>query len=336
MTVRVVGLGGGIGAARLWRALATTDVQLSLIVNTADDMWHLGLRICPDLDTVLYALSGRQDTERGWGVRGETWRCMDALRELDVDADDVWFNLGDTDLATHLYRTSALRRGIGLGALTGRLAAVMGVRARVLPMTEAEVATMITTEDGESLHYEQYLVRHGGDVPVRGVEYAGVVDAAPAPGVLEAIDTADVIVLGPSNPVASVLPILALPGVREAMARRRDRVVAVSPIVSGVPVDDDGERRRARSRAALLAARGVQASAAGVAGLYAGVCGRFVVDPADAAECDAVEDHGLVARTAGTLLHRDAVPGPLLDTLLAPADIIGVGMSGQQSGWSST
>lgn len=312
----IVGIGGGIGASRLWSALAAAvgPSRLTLVVNTADDLWLHGLRICPDLDTTLYALSGEQDTERGWGRRGDSYRCMDALRGL---GEHVWFNLGDLDLATHLLRTGLLAEGRSLVEVTGRLAAALGVRARVLPMTEQEVATRIETAGGATLHYEEFLVRHGAQPPVHRVRHDGLQRADPAAGVLPAIAAADVVVLGPSNPVASMAPILGLRGVREALRAAAGRVVAVSPIVSGVPIADPGEQRRAASRAALLASIGVPATAAGVAELYRDLCRRYVLDEADAPEADAVHRLGLEPVLVPTLLHSGAPARRLTDAVLA-------------------
>jgi LPPG:FO 2-phospho-L-lactate transferase len=313
--MRVVGLGGGIGAARLWCALAAVlpSEDLTLVVNTADDLWHHGLRVCPDLDTNLYALSGRQDTNRGWGVRGETWAAMDALRSLGAD---VWFNLGDRDLGTHLLRTGLLHAGHGLAEITSVLAAGMRVSVRVLPMTEAEVATRVATADGE-LHYEEFLVRHGATTPVLAVRHAGLAEARPSPGVLEAIDDADIVVLAPSNPRASIDPILGLPGVRETVRDSAADVVAVTPVVSSVPVAGTGEERRARARAALLAADGVAATATEVAARYRDLGARFVLDTADTAEYQAIHDTGMPVTVVGTLLHRGDPPGPLVNAVLA-------------------
>ncbi|MGH8931015.1 MAG: 2-phospho-L-lactate transferase CofD family protein, partial [Egibacteraceae bacterium] len=246
--MRIVGLGGGIGASRLWRALAGAVPleSLTLVVNTGDDLWYYGLRVYPDLDTTVYALAGRQDTERGWGVRGESWRCMAALRSLgQALGHEVWFNLGDTDLATHLLRTGLLREGTGLAEVTARLAAAMGVRARVLPMTEDEVTTRVEVAGGRTLHYEEFLVRHSAAPAVQRVIYEGAGRATPAPGVLDALAEADLVVLGPSNPLASIAPILAVPALRPALRARRAEIVAVSPIVAGTPITDPGEQRRA-------------------------------------------------------------------------------------------
>lgn len=313
----IVGIGGGIGASRLWAALAAAvdPARLTLVVNTADDLWLHGLRICPDLDTTLYALSGEQDRDRGWGRHGDTYRCMDALRRL---GHPVWFNLGDLDLATHLLRTGLLADGVGLVEVTGRLAAALGVRSRVLPMTEHEVTTRIETAGGATLHYEEFLVRCAAEPPVHRVRYDGMERATPAPGVLPAIAGADLVVLGPSNPVASLAPILGLPGVRDALRAVADRVVAVSPIVSGVPITDPGERRRAASRAALLASVGVPATAAGVAELYRDLCGRYVLDEADAAEIDAIRSMGMEPVAVPTLLHGGVSPQRLTDAVLVP------------------
>jgi LPPG:FO 2-phospho-L-lactate transferase len=238
----IVGLGGGIGSSRLWRVLARAvgPSSLTLIVNTAGDLRQHGLRICPDLDSTLYALSGRQDTERGWGLRDESFRCRSALRDLGGES---WFSLGDLDLATHLYRTGLLGGGATLTEVTARLATAFGVRSRVLPMTDDDVTTMISTTDGRLLPYEEYLLREQAAPGVRGVRFDGIGAARPAPGVLAAIESADLIVLGPSNPVASMLPILGLPGVTQALEQHRDRVVAVSPVVAAVPFTDETERR---------------------------------------------------------------------------------------------
>jgi LPPG:FO 2-phospho-L-lactate transferase len=287
-------LGGGVGAARLWKALARVD-ELSIVVNTADDLWRYGLRVCPDLDTVQYWLSDRADTARGWGLKGETFRAMETLRSL---GEDPWFGLGDTDLATHLLRTSWLRSGVGLAEVSSRLGSALGVPARVLPMCEQEVATQVLAEDGW-LGYQEFIVQRQASVLVRDVRWVGIEAATPAPGVLEAVEAAEVVVLGPSNPLASVLPILAVPGIREALAGRR--VVAVTPVVNGIPITDPGEAGRARSRAALLGARGLPHRAAAVASLYRGVADVFVLDAADAAEREEIE--GMEVVVTPTLVH---------------------------------
>lgn len=312
---RVVGLGGGIGASRLWRALvaAVTPTDITLVVNTADDLWMNGLRICPDLDTTLYALADLQDTERGWGLRDESFRCMDALRDL---GEYVWLNLGDRDLATHLFRTGLLREGVTLTEVTRRLADQIGVTVRVLPMTDVEVQTQITTTDGRCLHYEEFLVREHAAPVVASTRYeTSGGPAVPAPGVLEALRDADLVVIAPSNPIASIAPIFAVPGIRDAVTVAPD-VVAISPIVSRVPILDPGEQRRAAARAALLAAADVPATAAGVSRLYADVCSRYILDVADTVEADVVAGRGLKAPTVPTLLHQGASAASLIEAVL--------------------
>jgi LPPG:FO 2-phospho-L-lactate transferase len=281
----IVGLGGGIGAARLWRALLdrVDPGELTLITNTGDDLWWYGLRVCPDLDTVLYALTGRQDTERGWGRRGETWRTRDALREL---GEQPWFNVGDLDLATHLYRTGALRAGHRLSEITAELAAAAGLRARLLPMTDDEVETHVALACGRAVHYQEFYVRRQAADRVLGVEYRGAADAKPAPGVLEAIGAAERILLAPSNPLASIGPILAVPGVRDAVAAAAAPVLAVTPIVTGVPIGDPAEQRRADSRAALLDAVGLPNTARSAAELLRDLLDCFVLDSADGKNFD--------------------------------------------------
>lgn len=302
----IVGIGGGIGASRLWRPLAREvgEDELTLVVNTGDDLWHHGLRICPDLDTTLYALAGLQDTDRGWGRSGETFEAMSMLAEL---GEQVWFHLGDRDLATHLLRTGRLHAGTGLAEITRQLAVALGAGTRVLPMSEQEVPTRLLVEGGEMLHYQEFLVRHAARPQVRRVVHAGATEAAPAPGVLDAIAAADLVVVAPSNPLASVSPVLAVPGIRDALSATPAPVVAVTPIVSGVPITDPGETRRAASRAALLASTGRAHTATSAAELLAQECDLFVLDNADAVQASAIADLGLEVVLADTLPGGDLV-----------------------------
>jgi len=349
---RVTMLAGGIGASRLAVPLARLLAEhgegegdalgpprLTLVVNTADDVWLHGLRVCPDIDTNLYALAGIGDAVRGWGVRGDTFAAMDQLRR---EGGDPWFALGDRDLATHLRRTDLLRAGATLSEATAELAAQLGITVRVLPMTDAEVSTEIATGgSGEIatggsgdvatggsgdvatggsgdvatgdvaggnrvLGFQEWFVRHRAEPAVRAVRWRGIEAAQPAPGVLEAIGGADLVVLGPSNPVASIEPILALPGVRAAVAARG--AVAVTPVVSGVPITDEGEARRARSRAALLAVRGLPHTATAVATHYRDLLHTFVLDEHDADQAATIEALGPAVVLAPTLLRPDAGP----------------------------
>lgn len=313
--MRVTGIGGGVGAARLWVALRdhAPDVRLTAVVNTGEDLWLHGLRVCPDLDTTLYALSGRQDTARGWGVRDETWHCMQTLAEVE---GPPWFNLGDRDLAVHLHRTGRLRDGLPLSVVTEGLARAFGVAARVLPMSDDEVTTTVHLQDGAAVHYQEFLVRRGARDRVRRVELVAAGRAPrPAPGVLEAIAEADAVVLAPSNPIASVDPVLSLPGVRDAVRARRDSVVVVTPVVSGRPLPA-AEAGRARSRAALLASVGLPATATGVARHHQGLGTRFVLDVADAGEADAVRGCGFEVDLVDTLVHEGGPAGDLVGAVL--------------------
>jgi len=227
---RVVALSGGVGGARLAYGLSrvVAPQMLTVVVNTGDDFDHWGLRICPDLDTVMYTLSERSDDERGWGLRGDTFHTLDAV---GAAGGTDWFRLGDRDLVTHLVRTEALARGEPLTAITARLCAAAEVPARVLPMTDGDCRTFVETELHGKLPFQDWLVRHRAPEVV-GVSFQGRPFASKA--VLEAIDAADVVIIGPSNPFVSIDPILSLSGMREALTRRP--VVAVSPIVHGKAV----------------------------------------------------------------------------------------------------
>jgi LPPG:FO 2-phospho-L-lactate transferase len=323
--MKIVGLGGGIGAARLWRALLerVDPAEVTIVVNTGDDLWIHGLRVCPDLDTVLYSLTDRQDPVRGWGLRGETWRCMERLRELGSEG---WFNLGDADLATHLFRTGALRAGRRLSEVTADLAAALGLRARLLPMSDDEVETHVLTDAG-ALHYQEFYIARAASDVVAAVEYRGAQAATPAPGVLEAITAADRIIIGPSNPVASIGPILAVPGVRDAIKAATAPVIAVTPIVSGIRITDAGEQRRADSRAALLAALGLPHTARAAAELFTDLLDAFVLDLADRGE-PRRQVSGADVLLAHTLVddHGRFPPGPireedLVDLLLGYTNV---------------
>ena len=257
--MRLTAIAGGTGAAKLLRGLAAARPRdtLTVIGNTGDDAEIWGLHVSPDLDTVMYALAGRLDTARGWGLTGETFRCLEAMGDLGAQ---TWFNLGDRDLATHLHRTRALREGLPLSAVMAELCGRLGVAARVLPMSDEPVRTRVRTPDGW-LSFQEYFVREKAQVQVLDVEYAGASQARPAPGVLEAICEAEVVVVCPSNPVTSVGPVLAVPGIADALTGARARVVAVSPIVGGAAVSGPA--------GALMRARGLSVSAVGVAAAYA-------------------------------------------------------------------
>jgi len=295
-------LGGGIGASRFSKALAEVvpEEQLTCVVNTADDLWLYGLRICPDIDTTLYAHAGLKDDERGWGLKGDSFRAMEQMGKL---GERPWFNLGDLDLATHLLRTDLLRQGETLTHITRRFAETMGVRLHVLPMTEQEVETYVLTPKGW-LHYQQFLVRYDAQDSVTQICYRGSETAQPGPGVITAIQQSEQVIIAPSNPFASVVPMLSLPGVRQALAETTAMVLAITPIVSGIPIEDLSEAKRARSRAALMMSHGLPHKASAVVSLYRDIVDVFVLDEADQQEATYIESLGMTVVLAPTLFHK--------------------------------
>jgi LPPG:FO 2-phospho-L-lactate transferase len=314
--MRAVALAGGIGAGKFLRGLTrvVAGEDLTVVINVADDVRIHGLHVSPDPDSVTYWLGDVFDRERGWGRRDETFRTTEELRAFG--AVDAWFNLGDLDLATHVYRTSLLEADVTLSEITARVAARFGVRARLLPVTDDRVQTRIEcvhNRSGEALdlHFQEYWVRRRAKDEVKAVRYDGAVDARPAPGVLEAIADADAIVFCPSNPVVSIGPILAMPAVREAVAARRDRAVGVSGIVGGAPVAGMADK--------LMPAAGIGVSAAGVAEHYAGLLAAWLLDEVDEALAPLVRAMGLRAGTADTIMTDDdraeAVARAALDLL---------------------
>ena len=287
--MRIAALAGGTGAAKLLRGLAACADQAALTVigNTGDDAEIWGLHVSPDLDSVMYALAGVLDTQRGWGRADETFHCLAAMAAYGAP---TWFGLGDRDLGTHLARTRALAAGRPLSAATAALAAALGVRARLLPMSDDPVRTTIRTPDGW-LGFQEYFVREKAMVEVVGVDYEGAPAARPAPGVCEAIAEADVVVVCPSNPVTSIGPILAVPGIVAALAATGAPVVGVSPIVDGGAVSGPA--------AALMRARGLPVSTVGVARAYAPWLRRLLIDPRD------IHDAAELARLGVTAVPTD-------------------------------
>jgi LPPG:FO 2-phospho-L-lactate transferase len=293
--MRVTALAGGTGAAKLLRGLAACLAarDLTIVGNTGDDTEVWGLHVSPDLDTVTYALAGLLDVARGWGRAEETFRCLEAMAVLGAPS---WFGLGDRDLATHLSRTAALRAGEPLSAVTARLAGQLGVTARILPMSDQPVRTMVqTTED--RLTFQEYFVRDKAAGDVVAVDYAGAPEARPAPGVLAAIAEADLVVVCPSNPVTSVGPILAVPGIATALASART-VVGVSPIVGGAPVSGPAGR--------LMRARGLDISPLGVAAAYAPWLRALLIDPRDRDAVPGLERAGVRAVVADVMMTGQA------------------------------
>lgn len=286
--MKVVALAGGVGGARLAQGLAQTGVDLTVIVNTGDDFTHLGLRVCPDLDTVTYTLAGIANREQGWGLAGETTAFMDQMRRL---GGEDWFLLGDRDLALHVLRTSRLEHQ-PLSQITADVAARLGVQARILPMTDDPVATVVQTPEGE-LAFQDWFVGLRADVPVTSFRFAGIEAARPAPGVLEALAQADAVILCPSNPYVSLDPVLSVPGLRAAIPQVP--VIAVSPIIGGQAVKGPAAR--------LMRDLGAEVSALGIARHFEGLISGMVIDHADTALGCRI---GLPVRVTQTLMKTDA------------------------------
>ena len=296
--MKVVALAGGVGAGKFLRGLvrAVPPTDVTVIVNTGDDLDVHGLRVCPDLDSVTYWLGDVADRERGWGRRDETFRTLEELRTFA--SDDAWFALGDLDLATHLERTSRLEDGMPLSAVTDRIADRFGIEARILPMSDDRVETrMDVVQLGEErdLHFQEYWVRRGAQDEVKAIRFVGVDDARPAPGVMAAIASADVVVVCPSNPVVSTGPILAVPGIRAAVTGRP--VVGISPIVGGRPLAGMADR--------LMPVVGLEVSAVGAAHAYADLLDAWVIDVADERLADRVRDELAVRVGVTDTVMRD-------------------------------
>ncbi|HXZ10783.1 MAG TPA: 2-phospho-L-lactate transferase [Candidatus Sulfotelmatobacter sp.] len=291
--MEIVALAGGVGASKLLLGISRVmdPGELTIVVNTGDDIVMHGLHISPDLDIVTYTLAGEVNPETGWGFREDTFHTLEQLGRYGR-AD--WFHLGDRDLATHIHRTALLAEGKTLTAAAESIRRALDVRARILPMCEQPVPTMMETAEGR-MHFQEYLVQRRAQPEVRGIIFEGIEKAVPAPGVLEAIRAARGIILCPSNPLISIGPILAVPGVRAALRARRDAVAAVCPIVGGKSLKGPSDR--------MLAQLGYDVSAAGVARIYQDCCGIFVMDLADAGQRDEIESLGMKTKICATVMN---------------------------------
>jgi LPPG:FO 2-phospho-L-lactate transferase len=290
--MHVTALAGGVGGSKLLIGLqdALAADELTAIVNTADDASMYGVHVSPDIDIVTYWLAGSADTDRGWGLKDDTFNLVAGLEKLGAE---TWFSLGDADFATCLFRTNRMAEGATLSAITDEIRRALRVPTRILPMSDDSVRTRIVTSDGRTLEFQEYFVKERQEPDVREVRFAGIGDAKPAPGVIDAITDAEVVMLCPSNPVVSLAPILTLSGVRDAL-REHPKVIAVSPIVGGRAVKGPADK--------MLPSVGAEVSAAGVAGLYADFCKVFVVDRSDEEEVALVEELGMKAVAIDTLM----------------------------------
>lgn len=284
--MRVVVLSGGVGGARFVQGVVGATGEVTVVGNVGDDVDVLGLHVSPDLDSILYALAGLNDEERGWGRSGETWRVLESVAALK---GETWFRLGDLDLGVHLVRTQALRAGDPLSLVTARIADALGVGTMLLPATDDRLRTWIETAAGE-FPFQEWFVSRGHRDDVDGLRFEGAGTAAPAPGVLDALEQADLLLLAPSNPYVSIAPILAVAAIRDALAARTVPCVAVSPLIAGRAVRGPADRMLARLAGGT--------SPRHVAGCYEGLIDALVVDDADAGDLDGLGDvRPIVART---------------------------------------
>jgi LPPG:FO 2-phospho-L-lactate transferase len=289
-------LAGGVGAAKFLQGLVEVvdPHQVTIIGNTGDDIDLHGLHISPDLDIVTYTLAGMHQAEQGWGIQGDTFHTLEMLGRY---GHPTWFNLGDYDLATHIHRSARLRQGWPLSAITDEIRRALGVVPHILPMTNQRAETKIVTDEGV-LHFQEYLVQRRTEPTVCGVVYEGIELARPAPGVCEAIQEADGIIIPPSNPIVSIGTILAVPGVYQALMARRGRVVAVSPIVQGTTLKGPADK--------LMVALGCEASAVGVARYYGPLLDAFVLDTLDQPLEEPVRRLDIGVRVLNTIMNGPA------------------------------
>jgi len=305
--LKITALAGGVGASKLLLGLykVMDPDLLTIIVNTGDDIVLHGLKISPDLDIVTYTLAGIVDASKGWGFRRETFH---ALKHLATYGRPNWFNLGDRDLATHIHRTAMVGEGKTLSQAADSIRTALGVKSRVLPMSDSPVTTIIDSSEGP-LHFQEYLVKRRAEPIVKGIRFAGMESARPAPGVLEAIRNADRILICPSNPLISIGPILAVAGIREELRASKEKVFAVCPIVGGKSLKGPSDK--------MLAQLGRDSSALGVAKLYAEFTGTFVIDPADKSQSAAISALGMKVAVLPTVMKTLAQKRKLARALLS-------------------
>ena len=298
---------GGVGGSRFLTALALVlpEERITAVVNTGDDEEFHGLYVSPDPDICTYALAGEVDEAKGWGLRGDTFRWLEHIARF---GRETWFQIGDRDLATHLHRTRLLREGWTLSAVTADITRAFGVTARLLPMSDDRVRTVVETDAGD-LPFQEYLVKRQARDVVRGVRYHGAEDATPAPGAIEAISEAEAVFIAPSNPIGSIGPILAMPALRKALAARASDIVAISPIVGGASLQPPAGE--------MLSGLGYAVGVSGVAEVYAGLIGGMIIDRADAGAGAALEALGLRVLVTDTVMRDAGVKRSLATAALA-------------------
>lgn len=288
----ITALAGGVGAARFLQGLVRVvpEKEVTVVVNTGDDIELYGLHVSPDLDIVMYTLAGVVDEEKGWGIRDDTFHCLETLRKYGYE---TWFNLGDRDLATHIHRTTLLKTGLTLSNATQRLCQTFGLKVKILPMTNDRFTTKIVTDKGP-IHFQEYLVKRGAQDKVLNVVFEGAQEAQPAPEVIDSISGSNVVFVCPSNPIVSVGTILSVKNVRTALKTTEARVVAISPIVGGHPIKGPADK--------LMQGLGLEVSAYSVAKLYQDFLDAFIIDRVDHAERKRIEGLGLQVIETNTIM----------------------------------
>ena len=305
---KIVVLSGGVGAAKLLRGLVTVVLPESVtaIVNTGDDLSLHGLHISPDLDTIIYTLGNEINPDTGWGLKDEGWRAMDMVTMYGgID----WFRLGDRDIGTHLFRTQKLFEGATLSEVTREIAAKWRVGVNIIPMSDDPVRTIVTTVDGEELNFQDYFVRLSHNVEIASIKFRGHEISQPAPEVISEILKADIILIAPSNPLVSIAPILSVPGIRDALRKRRENVIAISGIVNGKALKGPADR--------LLNELGYEASATAVAEIYKDIIGTFVIDDLDKSESKRIQELGLRCIITDTVMTDNAKAAGLCGTIFS-------------------
>jgi LPPG:FO 2-phospho-L-lactate transferase len=310
----ITALGGGVGAAKFLKGLSQIlkDESLTIIVNTGDDIQVSGLKVSPDVDTIIYWLSGIVDREKGWGIRGDSFHCLEALGRFSVE---TWFNIGDRDLATHVYRAHLRNGGLPPSEIASRIAKAFRINnIKILPMTDDDVETWIITDEGE-MHFQEYLIKRKMNPRVEGISIKGIEKAKPASGVIQAIEKARGIIICPSNPIISIGPILAVQGIREALQRVKIKVVAISPLVGGAPLKGPADR--------LMRGLGLEVSSTQLAKLYGDFLDEIVIDEKDAFEADRIRSIGIKPVVADTIISNDEKSRGLAETVLGLFDEVG-------------
>mgnify|MGYP001387119952 FL=1 len=305
---KVVVLSGGVGAAKLLNGLVQVvdPSEITAIVNVADDTNLHGLHISPDLDTVTYTLAGEIDPQKGWGLIDESWNAMGMLsRYADID----WFQLGDKDLGTHMYRTNRLLQGATLTDVTEEISRSLKVRVNILPVSDDPIKTFVTTSELGKIEFQEYFVRHKHNLKVKEIQFKGIESATPGPKVIDAITSASVIIIAPSNPIVSISPILSVPGVSEAIQQKRDSTVAVSGIINGKALKGPADR--------MLVDLGHEVSPLGIAKIYQDLTSKFVIDQADAEHIEAIQKLGLSCLATQTVIPESKESAKLCFTILS-------------------